>query len=52
MMPARRRRPEPRLVWQSLSPTVPRTALMLAVALLTVLVVLPIVIALAGVPYR
>lgn len=52
MQPARRLRPEPRLVWQSLAPTVPRTVLMVAVALLAVLVVLPLVIALADVPSR
>ncbi|HSL76405.1 MAG TPA: hypothetical protein VK867_05630 [Candidatus Limnocylindrales bacterium] len=45
-------RPSPWLIWRTLSPTLARTLLMLAVAVFFVVVVLPTVISLAGVPYR
>jgi hypothetical protein len=49
---ARLTRPTPGLVWQAVAPTAARTALMFIVAVFAVLVVLPVLLALAGVPDR
>jgi hypothetical protein len=44
--------PTPRLIWQALSPGAALTLLTVALALFAVLVLFPMVVALAGVPFR